>query len=60
MLTFMSSKLLDDWQISDKQYHIFQKSESHEILNTDICIGEGLEFIIYVLYWCIQLDPEIY
>ena len=25
MLTFMNSKLPDDWQISDKQYHIFQK-----------------------------------
>ena len=24
MLTFMNSKLPDDWQISDKQYHIFQ------------------------------------
>ena len=23
MLTFMNSKLPDDWQISDKQYHIF-------------------------------------
>ena len=28
MLTFMNSKLSDDWQISDKQYHIFQKSKS--------------------------------
>ena len=28
MLTFVNSKLPDDWQISDKQYHIFQKSKS--------------------------------
>ena len=41
MLTFMNSKLPDDWQISDKQYHIFQKSKSYEISNTDIRIGEG-------------------
>ena len=42
MLTFMNSKLPDDWQIPDKQYHIFQKSKSYEILNTDIYIGEDL------------------
>ena len=60
MLTFMNSKLPDDWQISDKQYHIFQKSKSYEISNTDIYIGEDLEFIIHVFYWCIQLDHEIY
>ena len=60
MLTFMNSKLPDDWQISDKQYHIFQKSKSYEISNTDIYIGEDLEFIIHVFYWCIPLDHEIY
>ena len=60
MLTFVNSKLPDDWQISNKQYHIFQKSKSYEISNTGICIGEGQEFIIHVFYWCIQLDHEIY
>ena len=60
MLTFMNSKLLCGWQISDKQYHIFQKSKSCEVSNTDIYIGEDLEFIIHVFYWCIQLDHEIY
>ena len=60
MLNFMNSKLPDDWQISDKQYHIFQKGKSYEILNTDIYIGKDLEFIIHVFYWCIQLDHEIY
>ena len=60
MLTFMNSKQPDDWQISDKQYHIFQKSKSYEISNTDIYIGEDLEFIIHVFYWCIPLDHEIY
>ena len=56
----MNSKLPDDWQISDKQYHIFRKSKSYEILNTGIYIGEDLEFIIHVFHWCIQLDHEIY
>ena len=60
VLAFMNSKLPDDWQISDKQYHIFQKSKSYEISNTDIYIGEDLEFIIHVFYWCIPLDHEIY
>ena len=60
VLTFMNSKLPDDWQISDKQYHIFRKSKSYEILNTGIYIGEDLEFIIHVFYWCIPLDHEIY
>ena len=60
MLTFMYSKLPDNWQISDKQYLIFQKSKSYEILNTDIYTGEDLEFLIHVFYWFIQLDHEIY
>ena len=60
MLIFMNSKLPDDWQISDKGYHIFQESKSYEISNTDIYIGEDLEFTIHVFYWCIQLDREIY
>ena len=60
MLIFMNSKLADGWQISDKQYHIFQKSKSYEISDTDIYIGEDLGFIIHVFYWCIQLDHEIY
>ena len=47
MLTFMNSKLPDGWQISDKQYHISQKYKSYEISNTDIYIGEDLEFIIH-------------
>ena len=51
MLTFMNSKLPDDWQISDKQYHIFQKSKSYEISNTDIYVGEYLE----LLFMYIQL-----
>ena len=50
MLTFMNSELPDDWQISDNQYHIFQKNKSYEISNTDIYIGEELGFIINVFY----------
>ena len=60
MLTFVNSKLPDDWQISDMQYHIFKKSKSFEMSNTDIHIGEELKFIIDVFYWRIQLDHEIY
>ena len=56
----MNSKLPDDWQISDKQYHIFQKGKSYEISNTDMYISKDLEFIIHIFYWCIQLDHEIY
>ena len=58
--TFTNSKLPDDRQISDKQYHVFQKSKSYKISSTDIYIGEDLEFIIHVFYWCIPLDHEIY
>ena len=60
MLTFMNSKLLDDWQISDKQCHIFEKCKSYEISNTGMYIGEDLGFIFHVFYWCIQLDDRIY
>ena len=31
MLTFMNSKLPQDWQISDKKDHIFQKRKFYEI-----------------------------
>ena len=55
-----SLKLPDDWQISDKQNHIFQKSKSYEISSVDIYVGEDLEFIIRVLSWSIPLDHEIY
>ena len=60
MLTFMNSKLLDDWQISEKQYQIFLKNKSYEISNTGIYIGEDLEIVVQVFYRCIQLDHEIY
>ena len=56
----MNSKLPDDWQISDKENHIFQKSKSYEISSIDIYVGEDLEFIIRVFSWCIPLDHEIY
>ena len=51
-----------NWQISDRQNHIFQKSKSYEIsgTRTDIYVGEDLEFIIRVFCWCITLDYEIY
>ena len=46
MLTFMNSKLPGDWQICDKQNHIFQKSKSYEIPSADIYIGEKLELLL--------------
>ena len=55
-----SLKLPDDWQISDKQNHISQKSKSYEISSVDIYVGEDLEFIIRVFSWSIPLDHEIY
>ena len=44
----------------DKKNHIFQESKFYEISRADIYIGEDLEFIIRVFYWCIPLDHEIY
>ena len=48
-------KLPDDWQISKKQNHIFQKSKSYEISSTatGIYLGENLEFNIHLFSWCI-------
>ena len=60
MLTFMNSKLQYDWQIIDKKNYIFQKIKSYEISTTNIYIGEDLEFIIHVFYWCIPSDHKIY
>ena len=53
-------KLPDEWQICDKQNHIFQKSKSYEISSVDIYVGENLEFITRVFSWSIPLDHEIF
>ena len=37
-----------------------KSSKSYDISSTDIYIGEDIEFIIHVFYWCIPLDHEIY
>ena len=55
-----SLKLPNNWQISQKQNHIFQKSKSYEISSKDIYVGEDLEFIIHVFFCCVPLDLEIY
>ena len=60
MLSFMNSKLNKARAGKGKQNHIFQKRKSYEISSTVIYIGEGQKFIIYVFYWCIPLDHEIY
>ena len=60
MMTFMNSKLQYDWQIIDKKNYIFQKIKSYEISTTNIYIGEDLEFIIHVFYWCIPSDHKIF
>ena len=59
MLTFMNSKLTK-MTGKDKQNHIFQKSKSYEKFSTDIYLLVRTGFIIYVFYWCIPLDHEIY
>ena len=56
----LSFKLPDDWQISDKQNHIFYKNKSYEIFRTDIHVDEDVEFVISVFSWNIPLDHEIY
>ena len=55
-----SLKLPNNWQISQKQNHIFQKSKSYEISSKDIYVGEDLEFIIRVFFCCVPIDLEIY
>ena len=55
-----SLKLPNNWQISQKQNHIFQKSKSYEISSKDMYVGEDLEFIIRVFFCCVPLDLEIY
>ena len=55
-----SLKLPNNWQISQKQNLIFQKSKSYEISSKDIYVGEDLEFIIRVFFCCVPLDLEIY
>ena len=48
-----------NWQFWESKSH-FPKSKSNKISSTYIYIGEDLEFIIHVFYWCIPLDHEIY
>ena len=59
MLSFMNSKLTR-MTGNGKQNHNFQRSKSYEISSTVVYIGQGEKFIIYVFYWCILLDHEIY
>ena len=46
MFTFRNSKVPGDWQICVKQYNIFLRSESYEILNGDIYISEELSLLL--------------
>ena len=48
-----------NWQFWESKSH-FPKSKSNKISSTYIYIGEDLEFIIHVFYWCIPLYYEIY
>ena len=54
----LSLKLPDEWKISDKKIHIFQKSKPYEISSIDIYVGENLEYISRVFSWCTPLDHE--
>ena len=62
MLTFINSKLSDKLVVFTSKTKFSQKVNpmKYEISSTDIYIGEDLEFIIHVFYWCIPLDHEIY
>ena len=55
----MNSKLPHDWQISDKKT-TFSKEVNPMKYPAQTYIGEDLEFIIHVFYWCIPLGHEIY
>ena len=55
-----SLKVPDDWQISNKQKHIFQKNKSYKISSVDIYVVQDFEFIICVFSWSIPLEHEIY
>ena len=55
MLIFINSKLPDDWQISVNQYHIFQKSTSYKISNTEIYWwGPGIYYSCILLGYLIR------
>ena len=60
MLAFMTSKLSDDWQIFDKQYHIFQKSKSYENIKYRhrYWWGSGIYYSCILLVY--PLDHYIY
>ena len=57
MLTFMNSKQPDK-QPSEMVVLTNKTKFSEKVTDTDINIGEDLQFIIHVFYWCIPLYHE--
>ena len=61
MLTFMNSKLPDKLVVLTSKTTFCKKVNPMKYpLQTHTYIGEDLEFIIHIFYWCIPLDHEIY
>ena len=61
MLTFMNSKLPDKLVVLTSRNTFCKKVNPRKYpLQTHTYIGEDLEFIIHIFYWCIPLDHEIY
>ena len=61
MLTFMNSKLPDKLLVLTSKNTFFKDLNPRKYpVQTCTYIGEDLEFIIHIFYWCIPLDHEIY
>ena len=61
MLTFVNSKLLDKLVVLTSKTTFFKKANPRKYsVQAYTYIGEDLEFIIHIFYWCIPLDHEIY
>ena len=61
MLTFMNSKLPDKLVVLTSETTFCKKVNPRKYpVHIYRYIGEDLEFIIHIFYWCIPLDYEIY
>ena len=59
MLTFIYSKLPDKLVVLTSKTK-FSKKENPIKYPVQTYIGEDLEFLNHVFYWCIPLDHDIY
>ena len=61
MLTLMNLKVPDTLVVLTSKTTFCKKVNLRKYpVQTYTCIGEDLEFIIRIFYWCIPLDHEIY